>query len=141
MSWFRYFVIALSAAFVTSGCTAQKSSIAVSPDIANKTLHQRFQIPESATRVSFVTSLRDSTVEVDISQSDFLKWCDAMGWRCEEITEDRPGAIVSINSEGVISAPTLVLSGLRFDASDDESGFVGVFDAATGKANVVYLVR
>lgn len=66
--------------YMWRGCTQVLIGIDVSPEKANRTIMQRFQIPNSAAKVRFVSSYMCTVVNVWISETEFKQWAKRKGW-------------------------------------------------------------
>lgn len=105
----------------------------VSPADANKTMHQRFDIPAQARNVCFISTPRSTRVAFSISRPDFDLWVRHMEFRTEVKSPAAGFKIAKPGQEVLI----IIENGVCF--TDGQScGISGSFDLAAGICCAVF---
>ncbi|WP_165247251.1 hypothetical protein [Paludisphaera soli] len=138
----RWFVLpALALAFVAAMASNWTTvGFEVRPEEANGTIHQRFAIPATALRVSFVSTPRGSSVSFDVDREGFEAWRRGHGFRVVPITAERPGAGFTIDREGVVHPDVILTEGVAFQG-DGECSYSGCYDTRTRRCYAGFSCR
>ena len=80
-----------------------------------------------------------SIADFSISRDDFTSWAESRHWTLTELTPDN----IRLFRHAVAdpAEPTIIESGLVFDAMDGDFGYSGCYDDATGRASVSFSTR
>lgn len=131
-------LLVLMPILMSSGC-GSRIGIDVSSQDANASVHQRFMIPDSSTKVRYVSSVRSSVVNAWISEAEFRKWARVHDW---QIVEAEPGdnAMITLIKDDGSTTAALMSRGYRFH-DEGRVGFGGAYDSEHGIASVTWFSR
>lgn len=127
-------VVASLLAIAFSGLRT-RSQYGVDAATANSKIHQRFEIPASATDVDFATNVRSSHADFAISQDVFLDWVNRHEWRLRSVSAEEPCWFAPV--DGAVE-PYFFAEGFTFDGMDGNVGYTGGFDAEKQRAWIVF---
>ena len=130
-----------SSCLVFMGCDSTRIGSGVSVVEANRSVHQKFDIPPTAEDVRYSSNITHTTVDLKISRGNFLSWSRKKGWNCEPIRSEEPEIRYTLQEDGSFGDTQLVHDGLSFDEKDGDFGFFGVFDSRVGRATVIFSSR
>ena len=85
-----------------------------------------YELPDSASDVTYYADFGGCEAEFAISESEFLAWCHVRGWSPKKIH----GSIPYFQPVLLADDDTIVTNGFTFDIPDGE----GVFDADRSRA-------
>jgi hypothetical protein len=108
----------------------------VTPDQANESLHQPFQIPPGATDVRFVSNPRYTKVCFKVNPSSFDTWSRTMKFQTRAITIDKPESSFRIVSREKVDSLTTT-AGIHF-SSPNPCGISGVFDSERELCSAIF---
>ena len=131
-------VIALGALLV-SGFRA-RTETGVTAERANQRIHHKLDLPTTASDVDYYSIVSPySIAEFSIARNDFTGWAESRSWT---LTEVSPANFTMFRHAVTDPAePTIIESGLVFDAMDGDFGFSGHYNYATGRASVSFSTR
>jgi hypothetical protein len=106
----------------------------------NQNLHHRFEVPLSVVNGNYSSTPWYTIVDVDMSETEFLRWCKDKGWSPSKVDPLSPQSFCSIEAGGQVAVHP-IRQGYVFDAMDGTIGFMGVYDSEMGRASVSYSTR
>ena len=112
---------ALIAVIVAYRSYFQSHRVGVSASVANRMMWPEYELPHTATDVTYYADFRGCEAEFAISESEFLNWCSVRGWSPKKIA----GAIPYFQPVLLADNDTIVTNGFTFDMPNGE----GIFDA------------
>ena len=111
----------LAGAFVSYRSYFQPYRVGVTPAVANRMMWHGYELPKTASDITYRVDFGGCEAEFAISESNFLLWCRARGWSPNPIS----GSITYFRPVLLPDNDTPVTKGCSFDIPDGE----GVFDA------------
>jgi hypothetical protein len=116
-----------------------RSETGVMPTRANQRIHHELKIPLDSRDVDYYSTVIYSIADFSISRDSFSVWAETRGWQLSEVSQDDFTYFrYAVNKP---AEPTIIESGLVFNAMDEDLGFSGAYNDATARATLSFSTR
>ena len=135
----RAFFVILT--LVTLPVACNRTGVDVTPEEANRELHQDFAVPDDASNVRFNSDATTSYLVAKISRESVEEWCADKGWGLRPIKEEDTALFRGSNDDGSVDDPAAVSDGFILRSEEGECSFYGVYASETGMISIMYYCR